>query len=293
MGDAVVLKRGGSPGSGVIHVWKEYNLNTSTKYVWDKWSLNSTTTYKWEKYDVASSQIEEYTNTEGSFTVYNASMRGLLGWVSDKSNTALTKTSDNKWCMDHPYGHRTDVNVGSTVPTKPTVINGYHVKDDGTGWMDTRGGKWYNTQLLKMYAGYVVYHDDEGMNYDMVFKYFGYYTISTEYSKGDTSYGQVTSTSSSSYPSNGQSGSYWYVSAGSDTSYSKGSTSYGQVESTSSTAYPNPGNHTDGYWYENRQEVPVYSMGTFKQNVYSTNPNMYPQNGRLGDYWYVYDGTIS
>ena len=33
----------------------------------------------------------------------------------------------------------------------------------------------------------------------------------TNYSKGTTQYSDVTSTSSSAYPSNGASGSYWYV----------------------------------------------------------------------------------
>ena len=41
-------------------------------------------------------------------------------------------------------------------------------------------------------------------NYDSVVE-------STSYSKGDTSYSDATATSSSTYPSNGRSGSYWYV----------------------------------------------------------------------------------
>jgi hypothetical protein len=32
-------------------------------------------------------------------------------------------------------------------------------------------------------------------------------------------------------------------------SYVQGSTSYGTVTSTNSSAYPTNGRHTDGYWY--------------------------------------------
>lgn len=42
-------------------------------------------------------------------------------------------------------------------------------------------------------------------------------TRATDYSKGSTSYGNVSSASSGAYPNNGKSGSYWYVSKGSDT----------------------------------------------------------------------------
>ena len=55
----------------------------------------------------------------------------------------------------------------------------------------------------------------------------------------------VTSSSSSAYPSNGISGSYWYVSNGSQ--QVKGSL-VGTVESYDSSAYPDDG-ILDGYWY--------------------------------------------
>lgn len=282
MGDAVVLKRGGSPGSGVIHVWKEYNVNTSTKYVWDKWSLNSTTTYKWEKWDTVRSQEK--------ILCYSSYTEDGTGYHGVSIGTTLYKA------MMYDGSTFTGLDpVPATGPFGQTYL--YHFQTTTVGGQTYENAPMCDLDIVNNGAitdGFIYFRDLSIYASTQLSSAFRPFNMTSNIpAKGTTSYGQVTSTNSSAYPSNGVSGSYWYVSAGSDTSYSKGSTSYGQVESTSSTAYPNPGNHTDGYWYENRQEVPVYSMGTFKQNVYSTNPNMYPQNGRLGDYWYVYDGTIS
>ena len=69
------------------------------------------------------------------------------------------------------------------------------------------------------------------------------------YYKGSTSYGTVTSTNRNSYPTNGRSGSYWYVSAG----------------STSQTL-----------------DEPGTLSGTVVAD-YGT----YPENGKSGNYWYI------
>lgn len=58
--------------------------------------------------------------------------------------------------------------------------------------------------------------------------------------------GTVSSTSSTAYPTNGQSGSYWYDTRTS--AYIRGTTNYGTVEADEGT-YPNNGRHTDGFWY--------------------------------------------
>ena len=67
--------------------------------------------------------------------------------------------------------------------------------------------------------------------------------ISTQAGSFNTIY-QVKS-SSSAYPSNGKSGSYWYVSAGSETSRGN---YIDIVSSMDHNAYPNDGIQ-DGYWY--------------------------------------------
>ncbi len=73
--------------------------------------------------------------------------------------------------------------------------------------------------------------------------------IIKNYSQGSTSYGTVTSTSSNAYPSNGISGSYWYVSAG----------------STSQT---------------------LNEPGTLNGTIVA-DYGTYPENGKSGNYWYV------
>ena len=70
------------------------------------------------------------------------------------------------------------------------------------------------------------------------------YNISSTASRG-TYRGTVTSTSSSAYPTNGQSGSYWYDTRTS--AYIQGSY-VGVVEAEPNT-YPSNGRHSDGYWY--------------------------------------------
>ena len=73
--------------------------------------------------------------------------------------------------------------------------------------------------------------------------------IIKNYSQGSTSYGTVTSTSRNAYPSNGISGSYWYVSAG----------------STSQT---------------------LNEPGTLNGTIVA-DYGTYPENGKSGSYWYV------
>lgn len=53
------------------------------------------------------------------------------------------------------------------------------------------------------------------------------------------------------------------------------------------TSYPF---HTAGSLY---QAVPTDTAGEFIDVVESGNPDTYPQNGKLGDYWYVYQGMVS
>ena len=92
---------------------------------------------------------------------------------------------------------------------------------------------------------------------------------------------QVTSSSSGTYPSDGQSGSYWYVSAGSTTS--KGSAN-GSVTSTNASAYPADG-ASGSYWYTSSGST--QQAGTVLGSVESYDSSAYPDNGILDGYWYV------
>lgn len=62
------------------------------------------------------------------------------------------------------------------------------------------------------YRYYLKSKDESGTNWSYTFSvYKKTAKKNISYSKGTTQYSDVTSTSSSTYPSNGASGSYWYV----------------------------------------------------------------------------------
>lgn len=99
--------------------------------------------------------------------------------------------------------------------------------------------------------------------------------------------GTVSSTSSTKYPTNGKSGSYWYDTRTSSTSYSRGSY-IGKVSSSSSTTYPTDGKF-GSYWYDTRTSSTSYSQGDYIGEV-TAEDGGYPNNGRHSDgYWYVKD----
>lgn len=105
----------------------------------------------------------------------------------------------------------------------------------------------------------------------------------TTYSKG--SYvSTVTSTSSTTYPTNGKSGSYWYDTR---TSSRLKSTYRGTVKSTNSTAYPTNG-QSGTYWYDTRTSK--YIKGSYIDIVEAEEGTL-PNGGRHTDgYWYVLKG---
>ena len=107
----------------------------------------------------------------------------------------------------------------------------------GTGWY-TYGGDT------------VAYYITSCLAAQKKFSYSKTATISSgsSYSKGSTSYGTVTSTSSGTYPTNGKSGSYWYVSAGSTSqTLDEPGTLSGTIVADYGT-YPENGK-SENYWY--------------------------------------------
>lgn len=115
----------------------------------------------------------------------------------------------------------------------------------------------------------------------------GTYALEQSYAQGSTSYGTVTSTSSSTYPNNGKhTDGYWYVY--NSVSYSKGSTQYSDVSSTNRSAYPD-NSYSGSYWYVYSTSSTSYSQGsTLYGTVKSKDESTYPTNGRHSDgYWYI------
>lgn len=259
MGEAMISGAGGGIG-GKIYKWKRYELNSKTVYTWDKWSLNSTTIYTWNKWDITKSLSNLGTKTIGSCSTYIEYRYGPDIMISGDGVklTTISGTSSGKSLMQ---GYYYLTNELSMVTREHIYVGKYGLK--------------------------CIYRD--GYNNTSEQSAWVFWVYEPVESKGSISYGHVTSTLSSAYPSNGASGSYWYESAGSETTYSRGDISYGQVQSESSSTYPNGGAQS-GYWYENRTSRLEYSMGAYKDSVYSTARNQYPDNGHDASYWYVFDG---
>lgn len=69
--------------------------------------------------------------------------------------------------------------------------------------------------------------------------------------------------------------------------YSQGSTSYGEVSSISSSAYPSRGRHTDGYWYvKSTKTTSTQEKGSLIE-TFKAKDGEYPDNGVKDGYWYV------
>lgn len=136
------------------------------------------TRYVWEKWNVITSShyVGKETSTYGHFN----------------SDTRLTCYSS--------------YSVGSTTG-KITL--------SGSGNYDTG---WYDSGFKGVVYVYNQDYDPDGSNWFYSIYYNKILTaeLETVYSKGSTSYGNVSSGSSGAYPANSYSGSYWYVSKGSD-----------------------------------------------------------------------------
>lgn len=190
------------------NTWKKYTTNEVLTYYWEKWKL----AYNFTKESKSVSRIKIYFNT-----MYNMYTSG----PSINTNTAET----DAW-FSFTSGPTGPV-AGSQVQTS-RYVEEYSLSENTTV-------VWY---LSVKGSGYTQYREYSGTEY----------TISKTAKKGSTSYGEVSSTIQSKYPTNGQSGSYWYVYDRNETSYSQGSY-IEDVYSADPNAYPVNGKHTDGYWY--------------------------------------------
>lgn len=325
MSDAILLRGGGEKP---IHMWKKYDLVENVSYTWNRWNLVSSTIYKWEKWNsvnITKYTWNRYTIRNPSYTAWqsyvetkNQFNRGYYIWTSYIYNYAksafmgagtflgqLGSLSD-VYSSEGMYAFTGD-NTITTMPKMVKLGEFQYIDNYSYNYMYIKCTHYWATPDDSMTQislpsndiskgslnGTVSSTSSTAYPNDGVSGSYWYtYTGSfTEPSKGSVSYGQVTSTSSSAYPSNGQSGSYWYVSAGSEVQYSKGSTQQPDVTSTSPTAYPENG-HDGSYWYDNRTSNTTHSMGSYIEDIFSTDPSKYPANGISGSFWYVYQGQL-
>lgn len=178
-------------------------------YIWKKYNATATTTYKWRQYDLQ----QTYTVEEK----FEGSASDVQDWVLNREGYRSYRIDSNG--VFHPVGSL--VKVGN----KATIYEDFNGTNQITSWTTT-----YNDK----------YHDPYGYETRTLTSVPGPKT------KG-TYRGTVTSTSSTTYPTNGQSGSYWYDSRTSSTSYSRGS--YVGEVTAEETAFTNNARHSDGYWY--------------------------------------------
>lgn len=258
-GNARKVKRGyiGGPDN-LAHLfftgatkWKKYNTTETITHYWNRFNLVSTTTYTWDKY--------EYKFIGYEYSYY----RGDTLYLSISQTTRLYRSIRVNEDGDIEF-------VGSYTYYRDFSDRGDY--SSANGW-------------------YLQHGRDVCEIYDAISNQrVDVYRIEVE--RGESKYekgsylGTVTSTNSSQYPNNGQSGSYWYQNRRSSTDYSKG-TANGSVSSTSRSQYPD-NNYSGSYWYVYDRQESSYSQGTYIQDVENDDPKAYPDNGRHTDgYWYV------
>ena len=299
----------------ITYKWNRYNVNTT--YYWDRYNVKRT--YKWNRYTTKTVYIwDKYnaTNTldytsEQVDCIRHIGVSGEAGTsfklVMDGDSPALQIENISSRANLDGTRYVSDISVapyGYDDPRYPPmwyqiVIYDY-VADSGPQpyiykCTPTIYGGYSAVDVFKMvatggvnkgsYVGEITSSSSSTYPDDGVEGNYWYIYDRSEKQKGSSS-GTVTSSSSGSYPSNGASGSYWYVYAGSTTS--KG-TANGSVSSTSSGSYPNNG-VSGSYWYV--YDRSTQAQGSANGSVTSTNRSQYPDNGVSGSYWYVYAGTV-
>ncbi|WP_301067011.1 hypothetical protein [uncultured Duncaniella sp.] len=315
--------------STTTYTWNRWNAVTTTTYKWNKYNAISTTKYRWNKYisstktantlhfDTMTIRKSAIAETVGWRSYEFDTAKGLLRLSGPRGSYGYKDELDkvNSGLAGFYFTYNDYVGDADDLHNLEAYLS-----DSGAYWSGNvcHGDRFtkynddnFNLLNVEVYRVTIVYTDQgtvsstsstayvpnptdypSATNYRIINHdgyIYKYDTTYTEYSKGSTSYGQVTSTSSTAYPSNGRSGSYWYVSAGSTTTTSKGSTKYSDVSSTNSSAYPN-GGASGSYWYGNRTSSTSWSQGSYLEDVISLDPKAYPANGRSGSYWYVYQG---
>lgn len=166
----------------------------STRYVWEKW------------------------NVVAGLVKSNKLVKGIIG------NGFIQNTGSKS---DDSYAYGNDIRLEGekvylTEPiTKVTLTAGKLTFDKPLSGMyavpsgnnDGSNHAYYTTDSTEAYVN--EYEISNGTVYDFYLTNCYEYTVGD--AKGTTSYGNISSASSGAYPANGKSGSYWYVSKGSDT----------------------------------------------------------------------------
>ena len=227
--EATITCDGGASGSISNNVLTFTSIDSNqtcsvniTKSEWNKYNLKTQTTYSWEKYSAERDGAYAVSyGSGGSFLAETDEEYDGFRYDYDSPETALSMTKRNKF-----YNDGTNRYI-------------YQFKS----------GEWFMRGNNSTFAYELTGSTSSNGKYLVTYSRTASIVDNNNYYKGSTSYGTVTSTNRNSYPTNGRSGSYWYVSAG----------------STSQTL-----------------DEPGTLSGTVVAD-YGT----YPENGKSGNYWYI------
>lgn len=255
----------------VTYKWNRYNIKTT--YKWNRYNIK--VSYVWDQYKATNTL--SYTSTQ----VDNIRYMG----VGDPSGTSYELSmvdGEPKIAVTDVSSSEIDLGESRYVNNLGTTLYGYDDPRYPPVWPQ-----------IVVYE----YHVNEDSPSDYIYKITGvmngsysaidvYKMTATGEIKRGSYIKEVTSSSSSAYPNDGISGSYWYV-------YDRETKSRGSfvssVSSSSSGAYPSNG-ISGRYWYVSNGST--QSQGSSNGSVTSSNRNQYPDNGVSGRYWYVYAGTV-
>ena len=203
--------------------WNVYNLKTQTTYSWNKYNTNANESISWGSWITMD-------GTNGIMGPGKYNRGGDEDTFAIDATGRMTLKRGTTFSDFHSVGQNAGISFAFFYCYTYTGIpSGYRYSFFIFQSCDTDG------RMAGIISG-------SGKSYKSG-------RIIKNYSQGSTSYGTVTSTSSNAYPSNGISGSYWYVSAG----------------STSQT---------------------LNEPGTLNSTIVA-DYGTYPENGKSGSYWYV------
>ena len=309
--------------STTTYYWDRYNRVSTIIYNWNRYNIEEQTIYVYNRYK-SSVYFHRTEDNWVSTGRYNRRATYRIMNTTDVNMQYLTAGFGATWftvyfgdnTIEYHYAHGSTLSIktigpGQTVTLREGqeyiipyhrtsgnidyILNSPYIPTNFTRWhydTDSEYDVIDNYRITEsinredlidtVYLSTKQYEDDEWVS-GVIYEYVG---TDTQQIQGSAN-GTVTSTSSSSYPTNGVSGNYWYVYSGTTTQYSQGSTSYGQVSSTNRSAYPD-NSYSGSYWYVYSTSSTSYSQGSYIDQVSSTSRTAYPDNSYSGSYWYVY-----
>lgn len=219
-------------------------LTGSAKWTWEKY--NATYYYYWQQYDAVISYYTEKKLGSSSRRCYR-----------DEYDVAGLYISGANSYLRYYDSYKFNSTTGKYSVSRDDRNEWYASTDESSSYSPKNaywnGESYYDTydhdnmdQIYRIRTYTVQIYEYGSTMEDYVKADYDRYGAEPHYMKGSTSYGRISSTNSSAYPANGNSGNRWYVSDGSE--WIKG-TFIQTVTADSDRAYPDNGVHTDNYWY--------------------------------------------